>query len=572
MKNIKNSSLLPKKTKTFWQRLDDNLLTYLVGFLLIFIPLYPKLPLFDLMQGYIVRLRLEDILIAFSFLVWLIQILRKKAQFPRNAFTVFVFSYLIVGLLSSLDAVFILHTVPLQTKHIFKLVLHYFRRIEYFSMYFLAYAAVKSKQDVKRLLSASIFTLIGAIIYGFGQKYLYWPAFSTMNREFSKGMRLYLTPHSRVMSTFAGHYDFAAYLMMALTFLIPAFWLVKKTLPKLILGLLSFFAYWSLILTASRTSWLGYITGLTVASILLAVWKGWFWAFKRWLGVVFLSILIMFTLGDLSDRFLQLVNDPNTLARFLPYSASQIETQIDDVRRITYQIQAVKEKLLSPFHAQPPTNSISTDELAKIAAKSDQPPTPSKEKAEQITKPLPPDVTPEEEAIREKMASQSAQATNSAKVKSKGGGYSPNALKYGLSIAIRLDALWPRAIESFKRNPLLGSGYSTLVKTKPNQFTQAESTDNDYLRMLGETGLLGAITFLLLPLIVISLSLQSLKRTHSLFFRVIFLGLISATVALLVNATYIDVFESSKVAYTYWFLAALAIRLSEFVKPSIERS
>ena len=573
MKNIRNSSRNNKSKLSFWQRLDQNLVLYLVGFLLIFIPLYPKIPFFDLLEGYIVRLRLEDLLVAFAFFIWFIQLLRRKVVFPRNAFTFFLFSYLVVGFLSAIDAIFILHTVPLQRQHVFKLFLHYFRRLEYFSLYFLAYAAIRSTRDIFRLLTVSTITLLGTIIYGFGQKYLYWPAFSTMNREFSKGMRLYLTAHSRVMSTFAGHYDFAAYLMMALTFLVPAFWLIKNRWLKVAFGLLAFLTYWSLILTASRASWLGYMVGITAAALILAFNRGWFCALRRWLAVVFFSILVMFTLGDLSDRFLQLINDPSTLSRFLPYSTGQIEAEIYRVRDFTAKIHAFKNKLLTPFKPEPPADSISTDELARIAAKSDQPPKPSKEAAKQASLPpditpeeeakqvsLPPDVTPEEEAIRQKAASQSATATSSAKTKA-GGGYSPNALKYGLSIAIRLDALWPRAIAGFKRNPLLGSGYSTLVKTNPNQFTQAESTDNDYLRMLGETGILGAVTFLALPFLVIYFALQVWRTTTSLGLRIISLGLISATIALLVNATYIDVFESSKVAYTYWFLAAIATQL-----------
>ena len=37
-----------------------------------------------------------------------------------------------------------------------------------------------------------------------------------MNREFSKGMRLYLSEYARVQSTFAGHYDLGAYLVVVL--------------------------------------------------------------------------------------------------------------------------------------------------------------------------------------------------------------------------------------------------------------------------------------------------------------------------------------------------------------------
>ncbi len=560
MKNIKSSFLTENK---------PNFLLLLVGFLAVFIPLYPKLPLSDLLEGYIVRLRLEDLLIAFTFLIWLFQIFRRRLSFPKNTFTAFIIAYLFVGFLSSINAIFILKTVPLQKQHLFKLFLHYFRRLEYFSLYFIAYSAIKNKRDIYLLLTSSLTALVGVIIYGFGQKYLYWPAFSTMNREFSKGLRLYLTAHSRVMSTFAGHYDYAAYLMIALTILIPLFWFARRR-TKIFLFPLILASYWSLILTASRTSWLGYILGITFAAIIALPLKNWRWVLKHWFSVIFFSFLIMFTLGDLSDRFLQVLNDPSTLAKFLPYSTGQIEAKIYQVKDLTYQIQAFKNKILSPLSHTPPENSLSDDELAKIAARSDQPPTPSKSQAQQLSKPLPPDVSPEDEILRQKLATQSAKktATHSA---SSGGGYTENALKYGLSIAIRLDALWPRALAGFKRNPLLGSGYSTLVKTDPYEFTQAESTDNDYLRMLGETGLLGTLTFLSLPFFIIYYSLSLYRRLHSLFDKTLLIGTASATFALLINATYIDVFESSKIAYTYWLLAALVIRLVELSKQELKQ-
>ena len=47
---------------------------------------------------------------------------------------------------------------------------------------------------------------------------------------------------------------------------------------------------------------------------------------------------------------------------------------------------------------------------------------------------------------------------------------------------------WPRAIRALKKNPLLGTGYSSITL----------ATDNDYLRLLGETGVLGFLAFLLI--------------------------------------------------------------------------
>ena len=54
--------------------LDKNILLLLSGILLVFIPLFPKIPFFSPIEEYIVRIRLEDLLIAATALVWLVQI------------------------------------------------------------------------------------------------------------------------------------------------------------------------------------------------------------------------------------------------------------------------------------------------------------------------------------------------------------------------------------------------------------------------------------------------------------------------------------------------------------------
>lgn len=53
------------------------------------------------------------------------------------------------------------------------------------------------------------------------------------------------------------------------------------------------------------------------------------------------------------------------------------------------------------------------------------------------------------------------------------------------SSSIRFNVEWPRAIRAFAKNPLLGTGYSSITL----------ATDNDYLRALGETGFLGLVAF-----------------------------------------------------------------------------
>ena len=534
--------------KKFLSWLDNNLLTLLAGILIVFIPLYPKIPLAELIQGYLVRMRLEDLLVLFIFIVWLVQLARRKVIFPQNAIGKAMLIYLGVGFLSCLSAIYLTHTVPFIREQIFKLYLHWFRRLEYFSLFFITYSAIRSKKDLVLLVKVAFFTLLGVIIYGIGQKYFYFPAFSTMNREFSKGIRLYLQPNSRLLSTFGGHYDLAGYLMMLLAFTLPAAWLSQGAKLKTLFYTTSLIAYWCLVLTTSRTSFIGFLVGITAIAWLLVNPKGWRWTLKRYLATMIVSFVVMFTFSNLLERFLQVLPNKATRDQILeiqkivnqPFvtqpSGSQTVAELPSLFAFLFKNEKPKTVVLTPAEKS---------QLEQVASASDMPPS--------LVKPtptpnLPSDVTEESETIRKITAQEQGSIYT-------GPEYSPNALKYGLSMAIRLDALWPQAIAGFRRNPVLGTGYSTLPKTYLDEFTYAESTDNDYLRMLGETGLLGTLSFLFIIYLVIKYSLSNLKKTHGLI-QVLSLGAIGASLAMLTTATYIDIFESSKVAYVYWMIAA----------------
>src|SRR5690606_691774 len=146
--------------------------------------------------------------------VWLVQVIRKKVEW-KSAMLWMIVAYAVAGLVSTLVALFVIKTVPLEPLHIGKTVLHYFRYLEYFSLFVILFSAIKKRSNL--VLGVTIFarTVLTSAVYGYGQRYFYWPVYSTMNREFSKGVRLYLTQYARVQSTFAGHYDMAAYLVVA---------------------------------------------------------------------------------------------------------------------------------------------------------------------------------------------------------------------------------------------------------------------------------------------------------------------------------------------------------------------
>ncbi len=511
---------------------DTNLLFVLTGFLLAFIPLYPKLPLFDVIPGYIVRVRLEDFLVLLVMVIWIIQMVRKKASFGPNPLSIPILTYLLIGFLSTLSAIFITKTVPYDVFHIGKLYLHFFRRIEYFSLFFIFFTAVKTRRQLKIYLLIIVLTVISVSLYGYGQKYLYWPAFSTMNREYAKGWALYLTQHARVISTFGGHYDLAAFVMIVLILLWSILYGLKNVYAKIgvLLGIAT--SFWLLILTASRTSFIAYMVGITLLFFLWTLRKGLKWALIRWGIAVFLSMTIMLTLGDLSERFTKLL-------------------------KIEARLSGIKSLLFKPLGKPPSGNQVVflENNIEAVTSKSDFPPLPVR----------PGDVIEDFPDGIEASKTASGSITFTERPRT----YSKTALVYDLSTGIRLDALWPRAIEGFKRNPILGSGYSTLTKIQIQEFTEAESTDNDYLRALGETGLLGFFAFgWILFTIIITIWKKSPYIEDSALYSIL-VGLLAIIIGLLVNAIYIDVFEASKVAFFFWALTGIILGGLKLVKENV---
>lgn len=501
--------------------LDNNILGLLAGFLLVFIPLYPKWPLFDILYGYNVRVRLEDFFVAGMIILYGIWFLRRKFTIPKEITVVGLIGYLIIGLISCLVAIFLIQTVPLLVPHIEKTFLHWLRRVEYFSLFFIFLISIKSMKQARVYIFLFFVTLLAVIIYGYGQKYLYWPAFSTMNREFSKGWWLYLSEHARVLSTFGGHYDLAGYLVIALTMGWSLFFGIKKILWKVVMLLLIAGGFWLLILTASRISFAGYIIGLCVVVFFWMFKKSLGWGISRLFITVGLSMLIMLSFGDLSERFLRVIH---------------LSDRVNSIRSI----------LLNPTGAPPKNNAMFLqNNLAAVTSSSDVPPSTSK--PGDINRDAPPLLIP--------IVTASGSATFVEKPRT----YSSNAVMYDLSTGIRLDATWPRAIAGFKSDPLFGSGYATLTKTNKFEFTDAESTDSDYLRALGETGAFGFLFFFGSIISMAYVAWRSLGGIKDNFLYAIATGLIGLIAGLLVNATTIDIFEASKVAYVFWGISGIVM-------------
>lgn len=121
------------------------------------------------------------------------------------------------------------------------------------------------------------------------------------------------------------------------------------------------------------------------------------------------------------------------------------------------------------------------------------------------------------------------------------------------STSIRLNVEWPRAVRAFKKNPLLGTGYSSITL----------ATDNDFLRLLGEVGILGFFSFLLAFSNIFNLARKLVSNLSSLngvelAFVISFIG---GIIGVFINALFIDIFEASKFATIFFLITGLFVSL-----------
>lgn len=120
------------------------------------------------------------------------------------------------------------------------------------------------------------------------------------------------------------------------------------------------------------------------------------------------------------------------------------------------------------------------------------------------------------------------------------------------SSSIRFNVEWPRALRAFTKNLLLGTGYSSITL----------ATDNDYLRALGETGILGFVSFGLIFVAIANLLIKAFPFSKLKGLELLFVvGYFSALPGILLNAFFIDVFEASKFAILFWLITGLVVGL-----------
>lgn len=127
-------------------------------------------------------------------------------------------------------------------------------------------------------------------------------------------------------------------------------------------------------------------------------------------------------------------------------------------------------------------------------------------------------------------------------------------LVYDISFTTRFQAEWPNAWNAFLRDPLLGSGFATVTL----------AVDNNFLRILGETGLLGMISFLSIFFVLALILKQALPSIEDKMTRAFLLGIVGGIIGLFFNALLIDILNLLKSPKPYGFYWASEPEQSSF--------
>ncbi|KKP40669.1 hypothetical protein A2130_03780 [Candidatus Woesebacteria bacterium GWC2_33_12] len=419
--------------------MSNNIHKFLLTALLIMIPLFPKFPLFGV-SGTYVSIRLEDILIAVSSIVFLPLLIKEIKNLLNDKIIRSIIIFLFIGLVSFISAEFVTQTISPTIG-----LLHLVRRAEYFSLFVYGYLYIKylsKKEDIEFFVKILALIIGYIFIYGLLQRYFSFPIVITQNYEYSKGIALRWIPGSHINSTFAGHYDLANYLVLVIPIFITGLFTFKEKLIKVCFGTVSLFGYWLFSNALSRISIVSFIVATSISLLLL----------KKYKEILIFGTISLILLGfseGLRDRYMRIFD-------------------------------LIKDKISTVVVVYAEESNIFEDR----------------------------------------------------------------------STSIRLNVEWPRAIRAFSKNPLLGTGYSSI----------SLATDNDYLRALGEVGILGFFSFILIFVNIFKLLYSTdfngqMNNVEKIFFA----SMVGGTIGILISALFIDIFEASKFASSYWLLMGMLV-------------
>ena len=537
-----------------FKKFSNHILPATVLFLLAFIPLYPKLPLVDIRNTW-VYIRVEDFLVVVVLALWGYLFVKKQVNL-RTPLTIPILIFWLAGALATIHGVIIIFPT---ISNVFPNValLAFLRHIEYLSVFFIAYSAVQSKKFVIASIWTVLVTLILVSLYGFGQRYLSFPAYLTMNEEYAKGIPIIISPLNRISSTFAGHYDLAAYLVLIIPILVSLAFGFRNLFLKLLFLVSSLLGFVLLFMTVSRVSF--FVLFVALGFVLLFHKKKVFLAFVPIVAIF--GIIFLFSQSSLLARFGNTVKQIDVLVDAksgapIGHVNFQPRSYIFDKSIIESPEESKEEQLLTSREISQAKKEGVPDHLIKyrlprevaiVAAKITSTGETLPQGSAYINLSLSPVIQRLGGFLYEYPPTE---ASPTASIKIMPGDYLvKRASAYDLSFTTRFQGEWPNALLAFGRNVFLGSGYGSV----------SLAVDNNYYRMLGETGLLGTLAFIAIFVVFGVYAKKVLPSVESPVIRSFILGFSAGVIGLSLNAVLIDVFEASKVAFQLWLLMGIAV-------------
>ncbi len=535
----------------------ENVLFIATLLLMAFVPLYPKLPLFNIQNTW-VYIRIEDFLVLGSLCVWL-YLMGKRRVSLNTPLSVSLFLFWMIGGIATVHGVLLIFPT---ISNVFPNValFSYIRRIEYMSVFFISYWGVRDKKQVAIVLYVLLVTVLCISLYGLGQRYAGFPAFLTMNEEFAKGIPLTLSKLSRIPSTFGGHYDLAAYLVLVLPILISMmFGGITKMLIPVVLGVVALGVF-VLYLTVSRISLIAFI----VASAIVLIF------YTKRLILYVLPIVLIVAAGALYVS-------PNLLARYAS-TLAPVDILVDaktgnPIGKVTmvpntyFAEKTVRQQNFNSPHdyvirhesmdPNSPVASISgivipyTMLPARVPLMASSIVSTGEDLPQgtgYVNLPLSPISKSLNNFYYEIIKKDQSKSTEVQVIN--GPFLIKKSLAYDLSYTTRFQGEWPHALLAFKRNIFLGSGYGSV----------SLAVDNSYLRMLAEVGVFGTLAFFgIFVMFGVVVAKQFRSYSDAPLLKSLVVGVIAGIVGLCINAIFIDVFEASKVAFSLWLLVGIAL-------------
>jgi hypothetical protein len=482
-----------------------------------------------------------------------------------------ILAFWAVVFLALLSGIFLTKTVDYQ----FVGFLNAARRVQYMIMFFIAYSSVKSARDFTFLLYSLVASNFLIITYGLGQRFFDFPAVSTMNPEFAKGRILFLTPEARLSSTFAGHYDLGGYLVFILPILWGVFFYASKKIKLHIHDrerwIIFAAAMTPLLMTAYFFTKSVYAAGFvqTALSSMQA-------PFNQIIVItIAIAILAFFLFFDLFQKVFQFIVNIVAIL-ILVFTASRtsslayiasISAYMLYFRKFGYLILVVALTLGLTFLDKDLIQRwFSTIQIKQVVLN-------DKTGEQAVVQKIRSDKLPAGTSFVKLRDSNDSTESTKLKIQlsneaTMSGNLTATPEAYetvtvaatDISIATRFQVSWPRAFHAFLRNPILGTGPSSIT----------ESSDGDYFRWIGETGGLGTALFLGI-LGLIAKEIYVLRDKVGKEKKVLLMSFVFGLFGLLINAMLIDIFEASKVAYIFWFTAGIFVALAHLKKDELEK-